>query len=90
MSSVVHEDVALKIREAFIRKVHNLDLTVRRVLISELIQVFCKYIFCNNCKLVFSSPNQSVKFIYEGQGKQQNHRLFQGYKARKVNCSCAY
>ena len=90
MSSVVHEYVALKIREAFIRKVHNLDLTVRRVLISELIQVFCKYIFCNNCKLVFSSPNQSVKFIYEGQGKQQNHRLFQGYKERKVNCSWAY
>ena len=53
MSSVVHEDVALKIREAFIRNVRNLDLTVRRVLITELIQVFCKYILCNNCKLVF-------------------------------------
>ena len=89
-SSVVHEDVALKIREAFYQKHSPFRFNCTPCTDYGINSGFLFIYFCINCKLVFSLPNHSVKLIYEGQGKQQNHRLFQGYKARKVNCSCVY
>ena len=48
----------LQIREAFYQKHSPFRFNrTRRVMITELIKIVCKYIFCINCKLVFSLPN---------------------------------